>query len=44
MPLHRNVPEDPPLDGGSVNDGIRDTWCSLSYAMMTDATHRITSY
>ena len=31
-------------EGGSVNDGIRDSWCSLSYATVTDATRGITSY
>ena len=31
-------------DGGSVNDGIRDTWCSLSCTIVTDAACGLTSY
>jgi len=31
-------------DGESVNDRIRDRWCSLSYATATDITHRVISY
>ena len=31
-------------EGGSVNDGIRDTWCSLSYTTVTDAAQGVTSY
>ena len=31
-------------EGGSVNDGIREAWCSLSYAMVTDAAREITAY
>ena len=31
-------------EGGSVNDGIQDLWCSLSHITVTNATHGITSY
>ena len=31
-------------EGGSVNDGIRDSWCSLSYVSVTDAIRGITLY
>ena len=30
--------------GGNVNDGIKEPWCSLSYATTTDAAHGITAY
>ena len=30
--------------GGSVNDGVQESWYSLSYAMVTDAAHRIAPY
>ena len=31
-------------EGGSVNDGIQESWCSLSYATVMDATQGITAY
>ena len=31
-------------EGGSVNDGIREAWCSLLYATVDDAIRGITSY
>ena len=31
-------------EGGSVNDGIQESLCSLSYVTVTDAAHGITSY
>lgn len=31
-------------EGRSVNDGIQESWCSLSYTTVTDATRGITSY
>ena len=31
-------------EGSSVNDGIREAWCSLSYATVTDAARGITAY
>ena len=31
-------------EGGSVNDGIKELWCSLSYAMVIDAAHGITTH
>ena len=31
-------------EGGSVNDGIRDSWCSLSYVSVADAICGITLY
>ena len=31
-------------EGGSVNDGIKEPWFSLSYAMVTDAAREITAY
>ena len=31
-------------EGGSVNDGIRDSWCSLSYVSVADVIRRITLY
>ena len=32
------------LEGGSVNDGIKEPWCSLSYATVIDAACGITAY
>lgn len=31
-------------EGGSVNDGIGDSWCSLSYVCVADAIRGITLY
>ena len=31
-------------EGASVNDGVKESWCSLSYATVTDAAHGITAY
>ena len=31
-------------EGSSVNKRIKESWCSLSYAMANDAAHRITAY
>ena len=31
-------------EGGSVNDGIKEPWFSLSYAKVTDAARGITTY
>ena len=31
-------------EGGSVNDGIREAWCSLSYTTVDNAIQRIMSY
>ena len=31
-------------EGGSVNDGIQESWCLLSCATVTDATQGITAY
>ena len=31
-------------EDGSINNGIKEPWCSLSYATVTDAACRITAY
>ena len=31
-------------EGSSVNDGVKKSWYSLSYATVTDAAHGITAY
>ena len=30
-------------EDGSVNDRVKEPWCSLSYATVTDAAHRVTA-
>ena len=31
-------------EDGSINNGIKEPWCSLSYAKVTDAACMITAY
>ena len=32
------------LEGGSVNDGMKEPWCLLSYTTVIDAVHVIMAY